>query len=575
MPSKLDAVYRSLLLGKFFTKGWGNPDNLQRLFEFRKIMSNRETCIKLVPDDYPIQITKEEETSECITIEGKFMTPLELHLPGLVPEAAQDAHFQMILPNKWKENDYKPVCLHLAGTGDHYFWRRRNMICKPLMKEANLGAIILENPFYGTRKPPDQVASALHNVSDIFVMGGCLILESLVLLKFCEKMGLGPLGITGLSMGGHMASLAASNYPKPLVLVPCLSWSTASNVFTVGVMSHSINWDMLETQYYADGKYREKLSKMVTIVDDAFIAGKHFIQNFNESMKELKEDIKDTSKMVMNIDKQVNLSVVNETAQKKFLKINGRSNKLNLSEDLLNKLLANERCELTVSEINELNEKIQIALKNLKKGNSQQITEESAKLFVNEHNNKELALTTTNGLQSDTSSNDASTIISSAFNLSYTRLVNLISPQSNDAQSTSNMPVREKISIGKTNWWEREATQFMRGMMDELTHLKNFSVPYDTSLIIAVCAKDDAYVPREGCSSLEDIWPGAEVRYLDAGHVSAYVLHQKLFRSSIIEAFERSKKKWHAKKNEEKRKEKSSYIIPNNNQNNQIIVSSS
>lgn len=50
---------------------------------------------------------------------------------------------------------------------------------------------------------------------------------------------------------------------------------------------------------------------------------------------------------------------------------------------------------------------------------------------------------------------------------------------------------------------------------DECTHLKNFSVPYDTSLIIAVCAKDDAYVPREGCSRLEDIWPGAEVSYFE------------------------------------------------------------
>lgn len=43
-----------------------------------------------------------------------------------------------------------------------------------------------------------------------------------------------------------------------------------------------------------------------------------------------------------------------------------------------------------------------------------------------------------------------------------------------------------------------------------------------------------------------------KVRYLDAGHVSAYVLHQKLFRSSIIEAFERSKKKWLAEKNKTK-----------------------
>lgn len=72
----------------------------------------------------------------------------------------------------------------------------------------------------------------------------------------------------------------------------------------------------------------------------------------------------------------------------------------------------------------------------------------------------------------------------------------------------------DPIDINVTKWWEREALQFMRGMMDECTHLKNFSVPYDTSLITAVCAKDDAYVPRDGCSSLEDIWPGAHVEYI-------------------------------------------------------------
>ena len=29
-----------------------------------------------------------------------------------------------------------------------------------------------------------------------------------------------------------MASLSATNWPKPIGLVPCLSWSTASGVFT-------------------------------------------------------------------------------------------------------------------------------------------------------------------------------------------------------------------------------------------------------------------------------------------------------------------------------------------------------
>lgn len=406
------------------------------------------------------------------------------------------------------------------------------------MKEAGLGAIILENPFYGTRKPADQRASSLHNVSDIVVMGGCLILESLVLLNWCERLGLGPLGITGLSMGGHMASLAATNYPKPLVLVPCLSWSTASSVFTEGVMSHSINWDVLETQYFADGQYKEKLSKMVTVVDDAFVAGKHFIQNFGQSMQELKEDIKDTPQLTTEPEIAPNLSVISETnpehaTKKKFLEINGKSNRLNLSEDLLNKLLSGKRCQLTASEINELNEKIKIALARLQEEKKLRVKMIAEQVSAVEGN-------------AVAAVNNTSTVISSAYNLSKSKFMNFLAPEDKTVEK------RTKIEIGKTNWWEKESLQFMRGMMDECTHLKNFSVPFDTDLIIAITAKDDAYIPRDGCSSLEDIWPGAEVRYLDAGHVSAYVLHQKLFRSSIIEAFERSKKKWRAEKENEK-----------------------
>lgn len=431
-PSKLDSVYRRMLITRFFERGWGKPDNLQRLFQFRKIISQRETCFPLVPKDYPVQILKEHKLPDCLLLEGQFLTPFELHLPGIVPKAAQTAHFQVVLPNKWTDR-CKPMCIHLAGTGDHFFWRRRNLIAKPLLKESNIGSIILENPFYGTRKPDNQVRSNLHNVSDIFVMGGCLVLECLVLLHWCERNGFGPLGITGLSMGGHMASLAATNWPKPLVLVPCLSWSTAATVFTTGVMSQSINWDMLETQYYSDGKYSERLSKMVTVIDDAFTAGQKFIRNFNQSLIELKKDIKNT-KMLQS-----------EKLAESDIKVNKKTDQSN----------------------------------------------------------------------------------------SLTRLMKFILPESSDG---------DKIDITKINWWEREALQFMRGMMDECTHLKNFSVPHETSLIIAVCAKDDAYVPREGCTGLEEIWPGVEVRYLDAGHVSAYVLHQKLFRSCIIEAFERAKK---------------------------------
>lgn len=57
--------------------------------------------------------------SDCQLFEGYFITPLERYLPGIVPKIAQKAHFQALLPIHWPEKHCKPVCLHLAGTGDH------------------------------------------------------------------------------------------------------------------------------------------------------------------------------------------------------------------------------------------------------------------------------------------------------------------------------------------------------------------------------------------------------------------------------------------------------------------------
>jgi len=71
---------------------------------------------------------------------------------------------------------------------------------------------------------------------------------------------------------------------------------------------------------------------------------------------------------------------------------------------------------------------------------------------------------------------------------------------------------------------------FMRGIMDECTHIGNFSKPVDTSLVIVVVAKSDAYVPRNSVKGVDELWPGTEVRYLDSGHISAYLLKQSVFR---------------------------------------------
>ncbi|XP_018335349.1 protein ABHD18-like [Agrilus planipennis] len=429
--SRLDKLYKKMIFHKFFTRGWGDPDCYDKFFEFRKVICKREDAYKLIPIDYPVNIHHEEIESEYHIINGSFKTPLVSFIPEVVPKVVENAYFQLIIPKKWN-SEFKPICIHYAATGDHFFWRRRNIMAKPLLK-SDIGSIILENPYYGLRKPKDQFRSSLHYVSDILVMGGCLILESLVLLHWCEKMGFGPLGLTGLSMGGHMASLGASNWPKPLVLVPCLSWSTGSSVFTDGVLSEAIDWDLLQRQYCANSKFCEVLSKQLRIVDDPFTKPNCHV-DFSTKPSELLNTPHDMVQLLNHRKPEVPYYSSNSTRVKQRISINWP--------------------------------------------------------FYNQK-------------------------------ISYAAL-------------------KESFNVKEKN---REAVWFMIGVMDEFTHLKNYSAPFDTSLVIAICAKSDGYVPRDGCSRLEDLWPGATVRYLDTGHVGAHIWYGKSFRQAITDAFEKVKRK--------------------------------
>lgn len=502
--NRIDNLYRSILLSKYFVKGWGKPENFKQLFEFRKKVCNRETCYKLVSKDFPVVIDKKEETSDYRLLDGHFISPFGQYLPDLVPEASKKAYFQVLIPKAWERDSsgYRPMVLHMAGTGDHYFWRRRNLLAKPLLKESNIGSIILENPFYGTRKPEDQVRSILHNVSDIFVMGGCLMLEALVLFHWCEREGFGPLGVTGLSMGGHMASLAATNWPKPLVLVPCLSWSTASGVFTEGVLSGAIPWDLLEDQYRREHTYRDEIEKMMTLIDEqAYKAGEHFAQTYPTSLINMGQEVPSSSAPSRNV----------------------------MSHTSTNTNLTSNDIPLSTSTNSSSNNSTNSSTKSNFIGYRSQIPPS-----IN-----------------DSSKSDSSTNVDSVTSQNSQRRSVLSFMTSQERYHLISKIEKQLISLTEWNGPEkttldvkaREAFHFMRGIMNQCTHLANFSTPADTSLIIAVCARDDGYVPQEGVMDLRDIWPGAEVRYIDGGHVQAFIMHQRDFRNAIQDGFERARMK--------------------------------
>ncbi|KAG1665454.1 Protein ABHD18 [Nymphon striatum] len=422
--SKFDAIYRSILLSKFFVKGWGKPDNLKKILEFRKIISDRSRCQNLVSSDYPVVIDQEYNKNDYKVLEGHFVTPLCHYLPEVVPQESVIARFQVITPKTWKSS-HKPICLHLAGTGDH---------------NLTLTLILA----HGVRKPKAQSRSSLHNVSDLFVMGSCLILESLALFHWCERQGYGPLGITGISMGGHMASIAGCNWHKPIALTPCLSWTTASCAFTKGVLSGAIPWQLLESQYFSDNIYQNEIWKMIKSPEegDAFLAGKRF------------------AKGCENLDN----SSQHSQFQAKLLSSNDPSQ---VSERMMNT-------------------------------SSQNNNSESASKAMDVINNSK-------------------------------KLFNLVPHEVKNLSNRSRWQQKHNIRA--------EARNFMRGIMDECTHIGNFSVPVDPSLCTVVAAKSDQYIPRDGLKQITEYWPGAKVKYINCGHIAAFLFNQHAFREAIIGDF--------------------------------------
>lgn len=493
--SRLDQIYRRFILTSFFTKGWGKPENLKRIFDARRILSNRESCYKLVPPDYPVHIDKDELQGDVRILEGHFDCPYTKVLPGIMPKETQVARFQVILPKTWK-GKHKPICLHLAGTGDHYFWRRRILMARPLLKENEIASIVLESPYYGCRKPKQQLRSSLHNVSDLFVMGGALIMESLVLFHWCERQGFGPLGVTGISMGGFMASLAASNWPKPLSLIPCLSWSTASGVFTKGVMSGAIPWKLLENQYAEDSVYDEELKNMIISPEEiwgsTYSMGQEFVRTFSEQF----------DPNVAEKDKEGSYLLFKEKV-----------------DNLCSRTQANQNTEPSDENVSSR----EVQGMDIKADIEAMEDYLSKKHDISNQGPKKLALI-------------------ERIQQTNSKIMNYVSLSG--FGTLSGKPQTMPKIIPKTNF-RPEALDFMRGVMDECTHLAHYSIPVDTSLIIILAAKQDAYVIRKDVLSLDKVWPGAEVRYIDSGHVGAFLFHNHLFRKAIAESFQRQIDKYY------------------------------
>ncbi len=217
----------------FFSDGWGDEDLL------------KETLVRRDP---PPQAQAPHLQRGDSTRIVRFESPWAEALPA----ESRFAEALIVLPDEWNRDT--PICIQLAATGDEGFGDRQKVVAEPL-RSFGIGSVILENPYYGSRRPREQNRTYLKTVSDLWAMGLAIVAESRALLGWLENQGFSTLGVCGVSMGGAMASQTVALTTRPLAMCACIAPHCATPVFLEGVLSDYVDWPAL-----GEDEGRERLS---------------------------------------------------------------------------------------------------------------------------------------------------------------------------------------------------------------------------------------------------------------------------------------------------------------------------
>ncbi|HBS03817.1 MAG TPA: hypothetical protein DEA96_02555, partial [Leptospiraceae bacterium] len=163
-----------------------------------------------------------------------------------LPEESSLGFMEMVIPDSssHKLSSDTPVFIHFAATGDETTLPRRLLIAEPLARKG-IASIILENPYYGKRRPAEQKDFVISTISDQFKMNQATILEGVALLKWLDSLGYSNLGVTGVSMGGSMAASVAAATSLPVSVAACIAPVGPGPAFCYGALSNRVDWQRL------------------------------------------------------------------------------------------------------------------------------------------------------------------------------------------------------------------------------------------------------------------------------------------------------------------------------------------
>lgn len=239
------ALYRVVPRQPFFADGWGDEVVIRDV--------SVEGARERPPAEIEVAWGAERREGGGLLREGVFESP-EVRLPP----AVRRARVRLLGP---ASGEPRAVCLHLAASGDEGFAMRLRFAA-PLL-EQGIAALVLENPYYGERRPAGQPGTALRTVSDMVLMASATVRESRSLLAWLERQGHRRLGVAGYSMGGQMCALVAVTWPRPLAVAALAPSDSPAPVFTEGLLSRHPRWDALCRPGESDDRARAELRRFL------------------------------------------------------------------------------------------------------------------------------------------------------------------------------------------------------------------------------------------------------------------------------------------------------------------------
>lgn len=221
---------------RFFTDGWGDLSAIQAA----DLPSG---------DPPPIAIEWVSDTAGGgirISV-GIFESPV-----AMLPDHARHGAVTRILPVDGTDR----VVVLMAAWNEHDS-RARFGIARRLAKRG-IGSLVLENPYYGIRRPTDYGGQPIRTVVDFFRMGIGAVTEGRGLLASVREEGLIP-GVAGYSMGGNIAALVSSTMSFPVATAPLAASYSPAPVYLDGALRGGIDWAALGGESSAEPRLREAL----------------------------------------------------------------------------------------------------------------------------------------------------------------------------------------------------------------------------------------------------------------------------------------------------------------------------